>query len=98
MLAGVSSVLTGQNFSQFAYWAKESCNLSAEDGTNTWAFIMLEEVFEALESEPESKQLDGELLQIAAVAMQWRAAIRRRVANREAAAEVERLKAEVRDA
>lgn len=47
------------------------------NGTLGWDLILLEEVYEALAEEDEDK-LRVELIQVAAVALQWARAIRRR--------------------
>lgn len=51
---------------------------AARDGDLTWTNIALEEVFEALAEEPETPALRDELVQAAAVFVQWAAAIDRR--------------------
>ncbi|CAN7265528.1 hypothetical protein LJR186_001207 [Microbacterium foliorum] len=59
-----------------AEWAKASTDSHAQDGTVTWGHILLEEVAEAFaESDPEL--LRAELVQVAAVAVQWVEAIDR---------------------
>ena len=57
--------------------ARKRCQDAFAEGCGTWALILTEEVREAYaESEPEA--LRAELIQIAAVAVQWAAAIERR--------------------
>ncbi len=53
---------------------------AAVSGLLTWRHIFLEEVYEAL-AEVDPKALLDELLQVEAVARQWRLSIRRRLAN-----------------
>lgn len=48
-----------------------------KSGALAWDGILLEEVYEAL-SETDEEALEAELIQVAAVAQQWVAAIRRR--------------------
>lgn len=59
--------------------AKEATDVHAKRGTVTWTDILLEEVFEAL-AEGDSTRLRAELIQVAAVAVQWAEAIDRRSA------------------
>lgn len=64
----------------FAEWAKHATDSSAQAGEVTWRHILLEEVAEAFaESDPEL--LRTELVQVAAVAVQWVEAIDRRRAE-----------------
>lgn len=71
------------------YWASRGAHFEAsarrslkEDGPS-WAAILMEEVGEAFQAEsPEA--LEAELVQVAAVAIQWVAAIQRRNAPKEA--------------
>jgi hypothetical protein len=59
--------------------AREACKANgAPDRPDTWAAILLEEVFEAL-AEDDPVLLRGELVQIAAVAVQWVEEIDRRL-------------------
>jgi hypothetical protein len=55
-------------------------SLSRERGRLGWDLILLEEVYEAL-SEPDNDRRCEELIQVAAVALQWVQAIRRRDAK-----------------
>jgi len=57
--------------------ARRMCDRRATAGTVTWADILREEFYEAV-SEEDSDRLYEELIQVAAVAMQWAGAIRRR--------------------
>lgn len=50
------------------------CDRAAQDGTVSWADILLEEVYEAL-AENDPVKLRTELVQVAAVAVQWIQAI-----------------------
>ncbi|MEV7011673.1 hypothetical protein [Streptosporangium sp. NPDC051022] len=63
------------------------CLEAADNGTLTWRHILLEEVYEAL-AETDPERLKAELLQVAAVAMQWRRAIDRWAARAATNAEV----------
>lgn len=56
---------------------KETNAQRVADGTIAWDGILLEEVFEALSEEDPVKQYE-EFVQVAAVALQWAGAIRRR--------------------
>lgn len=59
---------TGKEYSELANKYKGICNAKVEDKTVTWADILLEEVFEALEQEdPDSVR--HEMIQVAAVAV-----------------------------
>jgi hypothetical protein len=53
-----------------AYFAKLTTDQRAEEGRVTWADILLEEVFEAL-AEADPVRLRKEIVQVAAVAVQW---------------------------
>lgn len=63
--------------SAIADLARESCDASFKAGTGSWLDILLEEVMEASAEEDEEK-LKEELVQVAAVAESWVAAIIRR--------------------
>ena len=54
-----------------------SCDRAFGDGFGTWRHILAEEVYEAFAEEDPAK-LRAELIQVAAVAMQWVAALDRR--------------------
>lgn len=56
---------------------RKECDKAAADGSITWRHILAEEVFEAF-AETDPEKLKYELLQVAAVALQWRQAIERR--------------------
>lgn len=59
--------------------ARKYCQEAAANGNLTWSDILLKEVYEAFaEADPDA--LLAELLQVEAVARQWRMAIRRRLA------------------
>lgn len=61
--------------------AQHATDYAAEHGTLTWRHILEEEVYEALaESDPDA--LEAELVQVAAVAVKWVEALRRRRAAR----------------
>lgn len=51
-------------------WYKRMTDARAQDGTVSWADILLEEVAEALD-ETDSEKRIAELTQVAAVALQW---------------------------
>jgi hypothetical protein len=57
--------------------ARSSAQRAARLDNISWADVLLEEVFEAAAESDEERLLE-ELNQVAAVAMQWRAAVRRR--------------------
>ena len=57
--------------------ARRKCERSFRTGVGTYRDILLEEVFEAL-AESKPNQLRAELIQVAAVAVQWVEAIDRR--------------------
>lgn len=57
--------------------ARDACNRAASEHTVTWRHVLMEEVAETLaESDPDL--LRAELVQVAAVALQWIEAIDRR--------------------
>lgn len=60
--------------------ARRACQRAASEGDVTWRHILLEEVAEAFAEEDPAK-LRAELIQVAAVAQQWVAAIDRRTAS-----------------
>ena len=71
---------TGQPGSAFnADDARRTCQLAAESGYVTWRHILDEEVSEAF-AETDQAKLRTELVQVAAVALNWVAAIDRRTA------------------
>lgn len=68
---------TGSKYMQtFANAAKKRCANNAANGTLTWQEIMAEEVYEAF-AEEDPKHLRSELVQVAALAIQWIQAIDR---------------------
>ncbi|WP_433513703.1 hypothetical protein ACQP2T_60835 [Nonomuraea sp. CA-143628] len=67
--------LTGRAAS-LADLAKGLCERRAEEGRLTWRDILLEEVAEAF-AEDDPSRLGAELLQVAALAVQWRRTLRR---------------------
>ena len=67
---------TGENWRPQADAAREACACAFASGEGSWLFILLEEVAEAFAEEDETR-LEEELLQVAAVAVQWVEAIRR---------------------
>ena len=68
---------TQNAFAYLADNAKEVTDREAQRGTLTWAQILLEEFWEAM-SETDPEKLQVELVQVAAVAVAWVEAIRRR--------------------
>lgn len=56
---------------------RKRCDEAVANGKVTWRHILLEEVYEAL-AEDNPKTLSEELVQVAAVALQWVGAIQRR--------------------
>lgn len=63
----------GTGFDDWAYHrdlAQLECRTASDDGDVTWAHILLEEVYEAL-AEDNAQALRAELVQVAAVAVQW---------------------------
>ena len=60
--------------------ARRLCDRAAAVGVLTWSLIMQEEMFEAL-AETDPAKLRAELIQVAAVAVQWVEAIDRRSAS-----------------
>lgn len=70
---------TGEKFGfseQLADAVRQRTDDSFERGTGTWADILMEEFYEAM-AEDNPRKLKEELLQVAAVALQWVAAINR---------------------
>lgn len=70
---------------QAAHYARLACQAAAEEGETTWRLVLAEEVLEAL-AESDPARLRAELVQVAAVAVAWAAAIDRRPAVSPAAA------------
>lgn len=72
---------TGGETSKFmADAVRIHCDRAAQAGKVTWRHILREEAFEAF-AEAEEAKLRTELIQVAAVAVQWVAAIDRRKKN-----------------
>jgi len=72
---------TGQQFSvEQANLAKLQCQNAFAEGNGTWRLVLAEEFFEAL-AETDADALMAELQQVAGVAEQWIASIRRRIAG-----------------
>lgn len=67
--------------------ARATTNDLIAAGGVTWSDILLEEIAEAF-AEDDPERLEAELLQVEAVARQWRLAIRRRLAASEQGGEV----------
>jgi hypothetical protein len=72
---------TGAEWRAFAEHMRAECERAAAEGRMTWRHILLEEVAEAL-AEEEPDRIRGELVQAAAVAVQWLQAIDQRPAGR----------------
>lgn len=68
---------TSEDNEQIAELAKESCEAAFAGGTGSWLDVLLEEVMEA-SAETDPERLKEELVQVAAVAESWVAAIDRR--------------------
>ena len=62
--------ISSSKFGQFADKAKVVTDTHAEQGTVTYTDIFMEEVFEAV-AESDPRKLRAELIQCAAVAVQW---------------------------
>lgn len=62
--------------------AREGCQAAFGRGDGTWMHVLIEEVFEAL-AEEDPVKLRAELVQVAAVAVAWVAAIDRRAGKPE---------------
>ncbi|SOD80061.1 hypothetical protein SAMN06272781_6848 [Streptomyces sp. 1222.2] len=60
--------------------ARQGCESAFQRGAGTWMHVLIEEVFEAFAEEDPAK-LRAELVQVAAVAVAWIAAIDRRPAD-----------------
>jgi hypothetical protein len=72
---------TGRLYDSYhATKARQECDRAFAEGVGTWRHILKEEFCEALE-ETDPEKLKDELLQVAAVALQWRQAIGRRLAR-----------------
>ncbi|MFG1683547.1 hypothetical protein ACGFNP_25485 [Nonomuraea sp. NPDC049269] len=69
----------GPAFTAWASAARRMCQRAAADDSVTWQLILDEEVAEAF-AEDDPDKLLAELVQVEAVARQWRMTIRRRLA------------------
>lgn len=58
--------------------AKAECDHAEATGNQSWALIGIEEMMEAAASDPDSPNLDVEIVQVAAVMASWYLARRRR--------------------
>jgi hypothetical protein len=85
---------TGAEWKAFAEHMRTECQRAAAEGRMTWQHILLEEVAEAL-AEDEPDRIRGELVQAAAVAVQWLQAIDQRPAGRTRAVVQQRKQASV---
>lgn len=74
---------TWLNMREMAERAREACQIKAGRGDVTWLDILREEVFEAF-AEADPAKLRAELVQVAAVAVNWVEAIDRRAKGGEA--------------
>lgn len=70
---------TGPLALEWALRAKEMCQQAHQDGDQTWALVLEEEVAEAC-AEDDPHRLRAELVQVAAVAVAWIEALDRRLA------------------
>ena len=73
--------------------AKAVCAAASALGTLSWSDILVEEIAEAL-AETDPVKLEAELIQVAAVAVAWVEAIRRRPVRRDAPPEAASAPAE----
>jgi hypothetical protein len=60
----------GEAFQTLAGWAKHAEKLASANGNTDWTLILLEEVYEAL-AESDRAKLREELIQVAAVVVNW---------------------------
>lgn len=67
----------GTYFKRMSNWARERCDRVHSEGRGTWEHILTEEFYEAL-AESDPAKLRAELIQVAAVAVQWVEALDRR--------------------
>lgn len=67
---GPAEKFMGHRFSDLRYWVQGSVDLAADRGDSRMAWVLLEEVFEAL-AERDDERLREELIQVAAVAAKW---------------------------
>ena len=77
---GVQNHPDGTSFVGYAYARNQFralCDYAHERGKQTWLNILQEEVYEAF-AEEDPEKLEEELIQVAAVAVSWIEAIRRR--------------------
>jgi len=82
IVRGKRNMIVNRHFAfGLALQAKSATDRHAKDGTVTYADILLEEVFEAL-AEEDTAKLRTELVQVAAVAVQWVEAIDRAGASK----------------
>lgn len=73
--------VAGQEADSLREIAQQSCEAAFRDGRGTWRHILAEEIAEAFAEDDETR-LRNELIQVAAVAVQWCEAIDRRRENR----------------
>jgi hypothetical protein len=66
-----------QDYKDLCKEAKRHCEHKASIGNQSWAAVLLEEVYEALE-ETDPEKLGAELIQVAAVCIAWVECIARR--------------------
>jgi hypothetical protein len=68
---------TSHEYTWLADEARRACDQNHRDGRGTWAHILKEEFYEAL-AESDPVKLRAELIQVAAVAVNWVEALDRR--------------------
>jgi hypothetical protein len=73
---GDTDTFHGIEYGRWARIAKHACQTAPSNGGDRWSLILLEEVFEAL-VESDQVKLRAELVQVAAVAVNWIEAIDR---------------------
>jgi hypothetical protein len=78
-------------YGTLAYVARLACQAAHRKGDDAWDLVLLEEVFEAM-AEDDPVTLRAELIQVAAVAVNWIECIDRRTAKEELATREELLK------
>lgn len=77
---GPEVALFGIHFEEYSHLFRDLCDYAHDHGRKTWAHVLLEEVFEAL-AESDPTRIREELIQVAAVAVQWVEDIDRRADN-----------------
>lgn len=67
-----------QRYGALADQAKDVCDYLHRRCADRWDSILMEEFFEAMAEDPDSPELEEELIQVAAVAVTWLADLRTR--------------------